>query len=209
MSIISSPKVENGKRSQRATDGAMDGGQQGFRRTTAALLYRVRQFGWALAPRIGAEDRDLVARLLPPAAQALFWRMPRGDQRHSLAVLRTLLAWGEDHPALLAAALLHDVGKTAAPLTPWERALLRLGQALCPHPWRAMARLPLLRRWADRLRSYADHPEIGAAWAAAAGCDPLTVVLIRRHQEPLGPPGPEEGLEARLLRRLQEADGRN
>jgi len=58
--------------------------------------------------------------------------MPRGDQRHSLAVLRTLLEWGETHPALLQAALLHDVGKAAAPLSPWERALLVLTEALCP-----------------------------------------------------------------------------
>jgi predicted HD phosphohydrolase len=94
--------------------------------------YRWRQFRWALEARIRKEDQALVARFLPPEAQALFWRMPRSDQRHSLAVLRTLLEWGETHPALLQAALLHDVGKAAAPLSPWERALLVLTEALCP-----------------------------------------------------------------------------
>jgi hypothetical protein len=172
--------------------------------------YRWRQFRWALGARIREEDRAMVARFLPPEAQALFRRMPRGDQRHSLAVLRTLLEWGETHPALLQAALLHDVGKAAAPLSPWERALLVLTEALCPPSWRRILRqLPLLRRWAARVQRYRAHPEIGAAWAQAAGCDPLTVALIRRHQEPLGPPQPEEDLETRLLRRLQEADGRN
>ena len=30
----------------------------------------------------------------------------------------------------------------------------------------------------------ANHPKRGAEMAAAAGCDPLAVTLIRRHQEP-------------------------
>lgn len=171
------------------------------------LFYRVRQFWWALTARIREEDRVLVTRILPPEAQALFWRMAPGDQRHSLAVLRTLLAWGETHPALLRAALLHDVGKAATPLTPWERALIVLGEAMGARP--AGLRWPLLRCWVERARRYQAHPEIGAAWALEAGCDPLTVALIRRHQEVLGPPGPAEDLETRLLRRLQQADRMN
>ncbi len=173
------------------------------------LGYRVRQFWWAVTARIREEDRALVERILPPAAQALFWRMPRGDQRHSLAVARALLARGETHPALLRAALLHDVGKAAAPLTPWERVLVVLGSA-CPRSWRAaLARWPVLRRWIAQVRRYRAHPEIGAAWAMEAGCDPLTAALIRRHPELLGPPQPEEDLETRLLRILQQADEEN
>lgn len=170
-------------------------------------VYRIRQFGWAITARIREEDRALVARILPPEAQALFWRMAPGDQRHSLAVLRTLMAWGETHPALLKAALLHDVGKAAAPLTPWERALIVLGEAVGIQPDRSGCfRWPILRCWMNRVRRYRAHPEIGAAWAMEVGCDPLTVALIRRHQDALGPPGPEEDLETRLLRRLQQAD---
>lgn len=170
-------------------------------------FYRLRQFWWALTARIREEDRALVAQILPPEAQALFWQMTPGDQRHSLAVLRTLLAWGETHPSLLRAALLHDVGKAASPLTPWERALVVLGKALSP--WLRCLRCsewPILRCWIERVRRYQVHPEIGAAWAREAGCDPLTVALIRRHQDPLGTPQPEEDLETRLLRRLQQAD---
>ncbi len=171
------------------------------------LLYRFRQFWWAITARIREEDRALVARILPLEAQALFWRMTPGDQRHSLAVLRTLLAWGETHPALLQAALLHDVGKAAMPLAPWERALIVLVEALGLWPRLfGCGRWPIFRRWTERVRRYRAHPEIGAAWARAAGCDPLTVALIRRHQEALDQPGSEEDLETRLLRRLQQAD---
>ncbi|MCS6964796.1 hypothetical protein [Thermoflexus sp.] len=174
------------------------------------LFYRFRQLWWAIAVRIREEDRALVARILPLEAQALFWRMAPADQRHSLAVLRTLLAWGETHPALLRAALLHDVGKTAASLRPWERGLIVLGNAMGQRIWRfGCSRWPVLRHWMERVRRYQAHPEIGAAWAMEAGCDPLTVALIRRHQDALGPPGPEEDLETRLLRRLQQADRMN
>ncbi len=174
------------------------------------IPHRFRQFWWAITARIQEEDRELVEQLLSLPAQKLFWRMPVGDQRHSLAVLRTLIAWGETHPALLKAALLHDVGKAATPLTPWERALIVLWKALGSRIGRpGCSRWPILRRWMERAHRYQAHPEIGAAWAVEAGCDSLTVALIRRHQDPLGPPGPEEDLETRLLRRLQQADRMN
>jgi hypothetical protein len=80
--------------------------------------YRWRQFRWALGARIREEDRALVARFLPPEAQALFRRMPRGDQRHSLAVLRTLLEWGGDAPGAVAGGVASRCGESRrAPLS--------------------------------------------------------------------------------------------
>ena len=76
-----------------------------------AVWYRVRQFGRALTARVSLEERALVARVLPAPAAALFYHMPRQDQRHGLDVLYGLQARGEDAPELLAAALLHDIGK--------------------------------------------------------------------------------------------------
>ena len=42
----------------------------------------------------------------------------------------------------------------------------------------ACSRRPRYPFWA-----YANHPKLGAELAAAAGCDPLAMTLIRRHQE--------------------------
>lgn len=150
--------------------------------------YRVRQFFRALAaylaPLTDAERAEAYAAL-PDKARSLFDAMPRNDQHHSLAVLRTLRAAGHGEPALLQAALLHDAAKAFAGLTLLHRVAIVLLKAFrpqvlaawaaLPHPPRADLRYPF---WA-----HANHPTTGADMAAAAGCDPLAVLLIRRHQE--------------------------
>jgi hypothetical protein len=60
--------------------------------------------------------------------------------------------------------------------------------------------------WTRPLAAHGQHPEIGADWASQAGCSPLTVSLIRRHQDQLVSCRTEED---RLLAALQAADGRN
>jgi hypothetical protein len=102
----------------------------------------------------------------------------------------------------LAAALLHDVGKAATRLSAWQRGLFVLAERFVPdvlgHAVRGQAgsqRRPL----AD----YAGHAEIGARWAEEAGCSPLTVALIRRHEEQVESCQTEED---RLLAMLQAAD---
>ena len=79
------------------------------------VRYRVEQFLRALtARRVKSEHRiEHVARILPPEARALFARQAPEDQRHGLAVYDTLRDRGHTCEALLAAALLHDVGKAA------------------------------------------------------------------------------------------------
>ena len=114
--------------------------------------------------------------------------MPRNDQHHSLNVLRTLRAASHDEPALLQAALLHDAAKSAGGVTLFHRVavvLLKIAQpdwatrmAQTLPPARGSLRYPF---WV-----HANHPKLGAEMAAAAGCDPLAVTLIRRHQETSG-----------------------
>lgn len=172
--------------------------------------YRVRQFAAGLlAYRRGltAAERREVQVILPPAAQPLFDAMPRNDQRHSLNVLRALVAAGHDHPALLRAALLHDAAKSAARLTLLHRTAIVLLRAYRPGLLEAWARGPLPRRghWRRPFWVYAHHAEQGAVAAAAAGCDALTCLLVRHHQDH----PPVAGLDAaaaQLLAALQRAD---
>jgi putative nucleotidyltransferase with HDIG domain len=147
-----------------------------------SLLYRTRQFWFALTA-IPAED-DLVqaGRVLSPALMALFRRMQPSEQAHSLAIFRRLREEGETNQDLWVAALLHDVGKSCHPLRLWERVLIVIGNWLLPGP---------ARRWgqgrpAGWRRAFviaARHPEWGARMAAEAGASPLAVELIRRHHE--------------------------
>ena len=149
----------------------------GFNRWRAGFTrarYRVSQFlrGWRAA--VTPADCALVRETLPPPAAALFERMPRDAQAHSLRVLKELQASGETSPDLAAAALLHDVGKVAADdagayLGLWLRGPLVLLEAWRPQwlaAWAAPDPAPTLRY---ALYVHLHHPQIGAQWAAEAG----------------------------------------
>ncbi len=140
---------------------------------------------------------------LPPGARPLFRRMPRAGQAHALRVLRGLKRAGETHPSLLAAALLHDVGKSAARITPLMRSIFVIINRLAPAE---LARFEATG-WRKPLVALRDHPRIGAEWARAAGCDEITVSLIARHQACVERGSRSE--EDRLLRALQTVDDRN
>lgn len=134
-----------------------------------------------MTARVHPEERALVARVLPAPAAALFHRMPRQDQRHGLDVLYGLQARGEDAPELLAAALLHDIGK-AEGIRIWHRGAVVLLQALCPR-WLQRLASPDPTTWGHPFWLQLHHPQRGAELAEAAGCAAATVELVRHHQE--------------------------
>jgi hypothetical protein len=166
--------------------------------------YRVRQFWSALRAQVTPEERQLVGRYLSPPLQSLFDRLSVADQRHSLDVFYALRAQGYNDRDLLAAALLHDVGKAGTNIHLWQRVAIVLLQATWPALLDELAwGDPANWRYAFYLQR--EHPEISARLAQEAGASPLTVELIRRHQVPLRQPG--RSLEDKFLRVLQEADG--
>jgi hypothetical protein len=177
------------------------------------VRYRVGQFLRALAARVPDDEVEQAMHVLTPEAQGLFRRQALQDQRHALAVYRTLYRAGHTDAELLAAALLHDVGKAAAQLSAWQRATIVLLDRFAP---RLLARLSQGEPQGDALSQpgswrhafavHARHPEAGARWAQQAGCSPLTVALIRRHQDRLTRCEVEED---RLLAALQAADSLN
>jgi hypothetical protein len=166
------------------------------------VCYRVAQFFRALTARVSDEEVEHATRALPPEGRALFRRQAAQDQRHALAVCRALQQAGHADPHLLAAALLHDVGKAAAWLTAVHRAIIVLLGRFAP---RLLARLSLGEPafWNRPFIAHAHHPETGARWAEEAGCSPLTAALIRRHEEELTSCQTEED---RLLAALQAVD---
>jgi hypothetical protein len=149
-----------------------------------------------------AEARDV----LGPRLTALFRQMRLSEQNHCLRVMCALQAQGYNHPDLLVAALLHDVGKTRYPLTLFGRTLAVLAEAIAP---RLAQRLSQgephgLRR---ALVVAERHPQWGAEMLAEVGASPLAVALTRRHQERLSHPPQSE--EERFLLLLQAADTAN
>ncbi len=167
--------------------------------------YRVAQFARHLWPApLTPAERAEVQRVLPPPLAALFWRMTRAEQAHSLRVLRALDR--PEPPELLQAALLHDVGKTCAPLSLSGRVAVVLARralpALAQHWQQAEP-----AGWRRPFVTAARHAEWGADLAAQAGAAPLAVALIRRHQAPA--PRPPRSAEDELLYALQLADDDN
>lgn len=174
-------------------------------RPTHALRYRVRQFFRALAARVSEEDLEQAVRILTPAPLALFRSMAAQDQRHGLDVYAALRQAGHANPNLLAAALLHDAGKSAARLPAWQRAVIVLLEHFAP---RLLARLSQgePEGWQRPFVVHARHPEVGARWAKEAGCPPLTIALILRHEDHIPNCQTEED---QLLTALQAADNLN
>ncbi|MGD2145085.1 MAG: hypothetical protein PVH41_00150 [Anaerolineae bacterium] len=172
-----------------------------------AVSYRVEQFLRALTARrnISEQRIDQATRILTPRARALFARQLPQDQAHALTVYDTLCREGHSSQDLLAAALLHDVGKAAALLPAWQRGLYVLVERFVPDLFARADRGQTGGRWRS-ISDYARHAEIGARWAEDAGCSPLTVALIRRHEEQADS---DETAEGYLLSILQAADGAN
>ena len=170
-------------------------------------MYRLRQF-WQLvtARPLPPAAWQQIEAVLSPRELALFRRHSPADRRHAYRVLCTLRSAGRDHPALLAAALLHDVGKARCRPRAWERVLGTVAERLFPdRVERWGAGQP--RGWRRPFVIRAQHPAWGAEMAAAAGSAPLTITLIRRHQEKAATP--EDGETAALLRWLQAADNQS
>lgn len=173
------------------------------------LLYRARQFWLALGAQPDPKQLRLAASLLTPAQMSLFNGMQPGEQVHALNILRRLMEQGENHPDLLAAALLHDCGKQVYPISPVERAWIVIAHKLFPlHARRwgdvdqgSVQKLPI---WQRSLAVAEQHPVWGAEMVRQAGSSPLLKTLIRRHQEPLT--SRTTNLEDELIHKLQVVD---
>lgn len=171
-----------------------------------SLAYRASQTFRVLLAKPRSEDLALAEEHLPPPLGEIFHQMSPADQAHGLRVLRSLLARDEKDPDLLAAALLHDIGKSQVRLRLWERVLIVVTSWLAPGRVRLWGEGQLTSRRRPFVIAVR-HPAWGAEMIRQAGGSEELVTLVLRHQEDL-PPDPAKEID-RLLYRLQEADGLN
>lgn len=124
-----------------------------------------------------AEDQ-----LLP--AEVEQWRlMKRSDRRHAAGVARRVqAALGEQATRpVLAAALLHDVGKVDSHLTTYGRVVATLSAAAVRHDQDVILAWTRTRGFTRRVGLYLRHPTLGGDRLELAGSDPLTVAWAREH----------------------------
>ncbi len=144
------------------------------------IPYRLWQLRRALRPALLEQEAALVAATLAPEELRLFVRMARFDQRHALDVLLALHEAGEDDPALLRAALLHDCGKVddrGRPIPLLYYGLFVMLLRLAPALYRRAA---ADGRWLLRpFAAHAAHEARAALLAERAGSDAATVAILR------------------------------
>ena len=172
-------------------------------------LYRPRQFFATLYSVPDDRDWETAGTILTPAQLEIFAKMQASEQKHSFKVLERLLPVEQEREAvgqkdLLAAALLHDVGKSCYPLRLWERVMVVLAKSLFPRAVKVWG-MGEPNGWRRAFVVAEQHPQWGAQMVEDAGGSPLTVGLIRRHQNFL--PLKTVSLEDRLLRKLQRSWG--
>jgi hypothetical protein len=161
-----------------------------------------RFFGslWPAGP--GRDKEEWVASVLSEGQLALWRRMSGADRRHAVAVARRVeRALGDQAtPPVLAAALLHDIGKVSAGLGTYGRVVATVAGAAAG---RAMAQAWTQGRgFTRKVGLYLQHDQLGADMLALAGSDPLTVTWAREHHLP----DEEWTLDRHLAVALKEAD---
>ncbi len=143
--------------------------------TMGHAAHLVRRFAGALRPGGPSPAEEAwVASVLGEAELELWARMSGADRRHAVAVagrVHQALGGAVDRP-VLAAALLHDVGKVVSGLGTLGRVAATLA---------GMARL---RSLTPRVAQYLRHDALGAQLLETAGSDALTVAWAAEHHLP-------------------------
>ena len=147
--------------------------------TALSARHLAGRFVGALDPRGPAADEESWATAhLVPGEVDLWHRMSGPDRRHAVAVAREVVAAiGEAATRpVVAAGLLHDVGKVEAGLGTLGRVPATLVGLAAGRERAARGR--------GRVARYLRHDAIGAELLVAAGADPLTVAWAREHHLP-------------------------
>ena len=172
------------------------------------MLIRLRQGVRALFAFARPVDDQLAGRFLSPDQFAAFKRLRRGEQLHSLNVLRTVLAQSDNTPPDLAlASLMHDVGKTRYPSRLWQKIMTVAVRELAPSTFDRLSKGDLRRWWSRPFVVYVEHPAWSAEILAQTGASEGAIWLVAHHADPAEQWHDHEMFP--LLQRLQAADDTN
>ena len=151
----------------------------------ASVGHLSKRFFASLRP--GGPRRDdvvWVTEQLSPDELRLWSEMPGPDRRHSVAVARRVerSLGHEASREVLAAALLHDVGKTQSDLSTYGRVIATLSGAANRRSRHHQELDPPAS--SPGVGLYLQHPKLGGDLLGMAGSDPLTEAWAREHHLP-------------------------
>ncbi len=151
----------------------------------ATASHLARRFFGSLRPGgPPAAEEAWVEKVLLPAEHDLWRTMSGADRRHAVGVAHRaerMLGHEATRP-VLAAALLHDIGKVESGLGTYGRVIATLSAKVAgadtASTWRRQ------RGFARKVGLYLHHDRIGGDLLELAGSDPLTVAWTREHHRP-------------------------
>jgi hypothetical protein len=156
------------------------------RRILKPLHLARRFFGSLLPLPPRRSDTDWIVDQLLPGELELWAMMRPADRRHAAGVARRVVATlgpdvGQD---VVAAALLHDVGKVDSRLGTYGRVIATLSGAVVGHDPEIIAAWTRTAGFTRRVGLYLQHPKVGGDRLAMAGSAPLTEAWAREHHKP-------------------------
>lgn len=151
-----------------------------------------------------ASERAWVESTLSRREFELWSRMPGPDRRHSAKVARRVqrTLGHEATLPVLAAALLHDVGKLDSHLRTYGRVVATLAGGFVHRDPVIVQGWTQTTGFTRRVGLYLTHPDLGGDLLAMAGSDPLTVSWAREHHRP----AEDWSIEPELAQALHDAD---
>jgi hypothetical protein len=139
---------------------------------------------------------------------ALFRRLSKSEQLHSLNVLRDVLAQASETPSDLAvAALLHDAGKSRWKLAVWQKTISVLVKKLLPEWDEKLRREEGLNIWTAPFVVRRHHPKWSGELLSEIGSSEAATWLATHHAD-----NAEQWQNSpyyEMLLRLQAADNKN
>jgi hypothetical protein len=157
-----------------------------------------------------ADDEAWALGSLLEGEQALWARMSGPDRRHAVGVARDTVKLLQPEPPprdVVAAALLHDVGKVESGLGTFARVGVTLAAMTAGRSrllaWSGSAAPRPRPSWRARIGMYLAHDRLGADLLQSAGSDELTITWAREHHLP----SERWTIDSRVAGALKEADG--
>jgi len=149
-----------------------------------AAVHRFAQGISALFAFAKTPDLNLARLHLTSCEFKAFHSMSRSEQLHSLKVLAKVQAEYPDAPkALIAAALLHDVGKSRYRLSLWQRTLAVIIEAILPRASRRLSEGEAMSIWRAPFVVRRHHARWSGEILRHCGSQADVVWLSERHQD--------------------------
>jgi hypothetical protein len=153
----------------------------------AGLAHLTRRFFgsiWPGGPR--SEGTHWAESQLLDGEVELWRRMSGPDRRHAVGVARRVeIALGDEATRpVLAASLLHDVGKSESGLGTYGRVIATISGGVVRRDPETIKAWTHTRGFTRRVGLYLQHPRLGGDLLAMAGSDPLTEAWARQHHLP-------------------------